>query len=242
MAVNKAQLYRYKGNFCSCCGKSVDEMIERYGTFNRLFDLHHVVPSKKAENYENLIRQNLSTKQLDEVDKCVLLCKECHSVLHAQNYKTKAILSFEYQNQVRTQEVDCWLVVDKIDKTIKLIYEGDLLLEPYVETLNGNYENVIFAIDLNKTPYLIERLKSLREGDLYLVKNALSDKTLFLAERAGNLIKIKHEVEFRHITMDASRAKKGTRMWYRNGVVLHENGQVQSDGFVSFSLDATKFS
>ncbi|HHF0484605.1 TPA: hypothetical protein ACPHR2_004604, partial [Vibrio antiquarius] len=91
---------------------------------------------------------------------------------------------------------------------------------PYVETLNGNYENVIFAIDLNKTPYLIERLKSLREGDLYLVKNALSDKTLFLAERVGNLIKIKHEVEFRHITMDASRAKKGKRMWYRNGVVM----------------------
>ncbi|WP_342607184.1 hypothetical protein [Vibrio tritonius] len=242
MAVDKAQLYKYKGNVCSCCGKSVEEMIERYGTFNRLFDLHHVVPSKKSDNYENLIRQNLSTAQLDEVDKCVLLCKECHGILHAQNHQTRAVLSFTYKGQSRSQEVDCWLIKDNIDKTIKLIYEGDLLLEPYIETLNDSEEKIIFSIDLNNNGYLVDKLKLLKEGDIYLIKNALSNKVLFSAEYSNYLIKIKHEVEFKHVTLDASKAKKGTRIWYRNGVILHENGEIQYDGNITFCLDATKFS
>jgi len=41
---NRAQLYKYRGDHCSHCGKSVKEMVERYSTFNRMFEFHHVDP------------------------------------------------------------------------------------------------------------------------------------------------------------------------------------------------------
>src|SRR5262245_61154774 len=82
---DRRQLYRYKGDRCVHCGLTVQEMIDRYGTFNRMFQLNHVDPAKKDKEYDNLIRREISTDQLDEVDKCVLLCNECHGVVHAQN-------------------------------------------------------------------------------------------------------------------------------------------------------------
>src|SRR4051794_2987882 len=78
-------LYKYKGNECGHCGVSVQEMLERWNTFHRLFELNHIDPRKKHPDYDNLIRRVFTAEQLDEVDKCVLLCVECHKALHAQN-------------------------------------------------------------------------------------------------------------------------------------------------------------
>src|SRR6266498_3699811 len=57
---------KYKGNRCVSCGESVAESFRRYGTFHRLFHFNHIDPSKKDSEYDNVIRQNVSTKQLDE--------------------------------------------------------------------------------------------------------------------------------------------------------------------------------
>ena len=57
---------------------SVVEIIQRFGKFRRYFQNHHVDPAKKDPNYNNLIRRHISTEQLDELDKCVLLCSNCH--------------------------------------------------------------------------------------------------------------------------------------------------------------------
>lgn len=237
MSAHKAQLYKYKGNMCTSCGKSVQEMLERYGTFCRLFDLHHVEPSKKDDNYNNLIRQKLSTKQLDEVDKCVLLCKECHGLIHAQNKKVEGIiLSIDYDGKTESQELNGWLVFDYLEKTIKIIYEGDLLLEPYVEKLNESNENTIFGVNLHSGLYLIDKFKSLSDGDVYTIHDAHRGHLLLKVEQIEGVLKIKHAVEFKFVTLDGSKAPKGTRFWFRNGCVLHENGDVQCDGDISFSL------
>src|SRR5258708_18927649 len=81
----KRQLFKYKGNKCAKCGLSVTAMLERYGTVNRMFQFNHIDPTKKHPDYDNLIRRTINTEQLDEIDKCVLLCNECHGVVHAQN-------------------------------------------------------------------------------------------------------------------------------------------------------------
>src|ERR1700732_1123959 len=85
----------YKGNRCAYCGVSVEESFKRYGTFYRMYEVNHVDPDKKDPDYDNLIRRNGSVEQLDELDKCVLLCKLCHGILHAQNIVTTMTIRVE---------------------------------------------------------------------------------------------------------------------------------------------------
>ena len=63
--MSREQLLRYKGNRCSHCGMGVAEMLGTFGTIHRIFHLHHVFPGSKDPNYDNLIRQQISSEQLD---------------------------------------------------------------------------------------------------------------------------------------------------------------------------------
>jgi hypothetical protein len=86
----RPQLHAYKGSQCAHCGKTVEEVRDEFVVFGGYFEFDHVDPSLKAENYDNLIRRTrLSSEILDEVDKCVMLCKGCHSILHAQNINAR---------------------------------------------------------------------------------------------------------------------------------------------------------
>ncbi|MEX2174200.1 MAG: hypothetical protein WD872_07550, partial [Pirellulaceae bacterium] len=80
MPANRRQLYEYKGDRCGYCGRPVQEMIEEFGGFERIFEFNHIEPAKKHPDYDNLIRRTISTEQLDEIDKCVLLCRVCHGI------------------------------------------------------------------------------------------------------------------------------------------------------------------
>jgi predicted HNH restriction endonuclease len=104
MPANRRQVYAYKGDRCSHCGMSVQDMIEQFGSFARLFELNHVDPTKKDPNYENLIRRDISTEQLDEVDKCVLLCRNCHGIVHQQNINAKVIVHVMVEGRKMSQE------------------------------------------------------------------------------------------------------------------------------------------
>jgi hypothetical protein len=86
----RPQLHKYKGDQCAYCGKTVQEMQDEFIAFGGYFHFNHVDPSTKAENYDNIIRRTrLSSEILDEVDKCVLLCTACHTILHGQGITEK---------------------------------------------------------------------------------------------------------------------------------------------------------
>ena len=70
---NKQYLVEYKGNKCQLCG---------YNKCNKALEFHHIDPSTK----EFSICTNLNRALEDliiEVDKCVLLCSNCHKEVHA---------------------------------------------------------------------------------------------------------------------------------------------------------------
>ncbi len=56
MAINRL-LFQYKGNRYACCGKTVEQMIRRFGVANKLFQFHHIDPDKKHDDYDKLIQQ-----------------------------------------------------------------------------------------------------------------------------------------------------------------------------------------
>lgn len=70
----KIQAIEYKGGKCTRCGLKDDPCV---------YDFHHLNPKEKEFS---LGKRNLSFDKIkDELDKCVLLCANCHRKEHANS-------------------------------------------------------------------------------------------------------------------------------------------------------------
>lgn len=63
---------KYKGGCCSKCG---------YNKSLNALDFHHVNPSQKNIKW-NSFRNRFNDKLKKELDKCILLCANCHREIH----------------------------------------------------------------------------------------------------------------------------------------------------------------
>ena len=72
MKSNKIQSVNYLGGKCMCCG--FDKGISA-------FDFHHVDPSQKDSNFAHHSYWSWERTK-NELDKCLLLCSNCHRMLH----------------------------------------------------------------------------------------------------------------------------------------------------------------
>jgi 5-methylcytosine-specific restriction endonuclease McrA len=67
----KQKLIQYKGGSCELCG---------YSKCERALEFHHINPEEKDFSISG---KSLSFDKLkDEVDKCMLVCSNCHSEIH----------------------------------------------------------------------------------------------------------------------------------------------------------------
>lgn len=69
----RQQAVDYLGGCCKLCG---------YKAYVEAFDFHHIDPATKSFNISKATRMDWETLQ-PEVDKCVLLCANCHRETHA---------------------------------------------------------------------------------------------------------------------------------------------------------------
>jgi hypothetical protein len=77
----KEKAIEYKGGKCEHCG---------YSKCNRALTFHHKDPSKKLYILTRSKMACTSGEKIkDELDKCVLLCANCHSELHDQEILDK---------------------------------------------------------------------------------------------------------------------------------------------------------
>ena len=75
----KEKALQYKGGCCSNCG---------YDKCNDALEFHHTDESKKRFNIsKNIFTSKRWATILEELDKCILLCSNCHRELHAKNNK-----------------------------------------------------------------------------------------------------------------------------------------------------------
>ncbi|MFA5163877.1 MAG: hypothetical protein WC441_05170 [Patescibacteria group bacterium] len=73
----KIELILHKGGKCTKC------FIEYDGTNGAVFQFHHRDPSQKLFGLGNKITNFSREKILAEIDKCDLLCANCHAKLHS---------------------------------------------------------------------------------------------------------------------------------------------------------------
>lgn len=75
VAIHQSEIFGTKcgGLKCSKCG------------YNRCFaalDLHHLDPALKEFNFKTKLMLKPTEERVKELDKCILLCSNCHRELH----------------------------------------------------------------------------------------------------------------------------------------------------------------
>lgn len=70
----KAKCVEYLGGKCIVCG---------YDKYQGSLDFHHIVPEEKEFNISKVRLTKYGPKVEKELDKCILVCKNCHSEIHA---------------------------------------------------------------------------------------------------------------------------------------------------------------
>jgi len=63
----------YKGGCCSKCG---------YNKYNGALEFHHLDPKEKDFTIAHLRHYSFDTKIKKELDKCILVCANCHREIH----------------------------------------------------------------------------------------------------------------------------------------------------------------
>jgi hypothetical protein len=72
----KFKMIEYKGGKCIKCELRVED------SHYAVFEFHHIDPLQKDQNFRRIKSQKWETIR-KELDKCVLLCANCHRVEHA---------------------------------------------------------------------------------------------------------------------------------------------------------------
>ena len=70
---NKQQAVQYKGGCCNRCGLTFDCL--------DVYDFHHRDPKHKEDSLNRLMNSNWD-KIVPELEKCDLLCSNCHKITH----------------------------------------------------------------------------------------------------------------------------------------------------------------
>lgn len=191
MAIERI-LYMYKGDRCGSCGETLNEVIERRGTAKGMFDMNHLDPAKKDPKYTNLIRQKtLSTRQLDEVDKCVLLCKGCHSILHAQDITMEIEVQLEAEGTVIMHKLKCQVIRDLKSGEDQLFTEAKPLLH-LVRVKTGAQSEIHSCLQLTENGLFNSLVEQTKSGNEMTIES-LDGFCLYRAKKLNET-----EFEFSH--------------------------------------------
>ena len=75
------EIFKYKGGECAHCKLREPDHLE-------IYDYHHIDPSTKLYSVSNMMNGPMD-RLIAEVDKCLLLCSNCHRKEHARLNKEK---------------------------------------------------------------------------------------------------------------------------------------------------------
>jgi hypothetical protein len=176
-------LFKYKGNRCANCGLTVEEMLQQYGVINKIFHFHHVDPTKKHPDYDNLIQRTLSAEQLDEVDKCIFLCDRCHTVLHGQKKTATLTLTRNLGDRVVEQELKCNVIVDMKDNTLHFFSDQPYLLDLYDVQRGEERPQPMTGLDLENNDTLSRFLLETRETEILRILRHEDRKVMLEAKK-----------------------------------------------------------
>jgi DNA-binding Lrp family transcriptional regulator len=110
----KIEVIEKLGSICFDCKNSYPESV---------YEFHHLDPNLKTMDWKTM--RTVSTKKLnEELDKCILLCANCHRIRHHNNYEftfeSKIKEQKSVDKKVRKTKID-WPSKEKLEKLVNEI-------------------------------------------------------------------------------------------------------------------------
>ena len=99
----KQKVIDYKGRSCERCG---------YNRCNAALEFHHTDPTQKDFTIAHLKQTRFDDKMKQELDKCILLCSNCHREEHWSEKRFVNLTHLYRKPKVIKRCVDCECVVD----------------------------------------------------------------------------------------------------------------------------------
>ena len=231
------QLYQYKGNRCASCGMSVTDMLKRYGTFNRMFEFHHIARDTKDDHYKRLMAQRLSRKQIAELDKCVLLCRQCHGIIHAQEITCTLELSVELKGRVVKQNFGGWARLDAIEKTLTFVSNQPYLLELCEVRVGKKKPVFMFLIEIENEMNLQGWLSDIAKyGIVEIVSQSGRDRFMRIEHVEGDKISVTQSLGLPITAIEFQpKDRPDEKVFFHNGMILTTSGEFLSTGQLSYN-------
>ena len=213
----------YKGGRCAICRRSVATVERRYLTSKGAFEFNHVDPDQKSPIYEKLIRRVISAEQLDELDKCNLLCRFCHGIWTNQQVRGKALLTIALPDGRTVKRLirhHGLIEFAKPQPKIHLFPDASCNLEVYAYSLGGSRRlfRVGFELEkcLAKLLLATRRRRTLRIWD--------SNGLVFIADRRDTSgVDFKISTRFSVFKFEGRPdSRKSPHVWVRNGRMIIE--------------------
>lgn len=232
MAANRLQLYDYAGGKCCFCGRDVRESLARYRTFNGQFEFNHIDPKKKHPDYDNLIRRNLSSEQLDEIDKCVLMCRNCHGLFHAQRITAKGVIRLRVGNLRRQQTYRACGIADFQEKRFVFVSDQDDKLALFTVQYPKTQSRLMTKRDV-ENQFLSDLLPGTMHHGSLMIRDV--ERTPLLRvdrlDRAHFQIQMDMRCPLFQLELHGEPGEPG--VWVRNGRAVTAEGEVLNRGIVT---------
>ena len=214
-------LYKYKGDSCEYCGTTVEEMIRKFQSYAR-FKLHHIDPAKKSPEYDNLIRRNLSSEQLDEVDKCALLCGNCHDTLHSQNITLPVSFTLQGEGHEPIEHVlDCQVIYDHEKNEATIFSDEFRFLDLYRVQIGTEPASIMSGIQLKP---VLNPLHERTRTDGELVISTMNGTVVYRVTPINDTqCEVEAKLEFPFIKVDLPLVAADGKRWdifLRSGTFL----------------------
>jgi hypothetical protein len=228
---NSRIFFDYKGNCCANCGKSIQDAIERWGIACG-FDLNHVNPETKATSYKNLMRRKkLSTEQLDEVDKCALVCKDCHTALHGQNLTVGLEIVLYFGDGVIFKRVlnACQVLNDKKQNRLMLFTDElskIMFCKIFLDSKMVGYTTIY---ELGQNDLLVHLMMKTRECGNFALTTMEDQAILEVAKLDDTRFRLEYNPHFPLFKFDL-QLTKDFGFHIRNGAMVTDQG-VRIGGF-----------
>jgi hypothetical protein len=218
-------------------------MVNRYGTFNRMFEFHHVDPTTKDKHYQKLMAQRLSRRQMDEIDKCVLLCTQCHGVIHAQEIIATLELSAQLGKRIAHQKFDGWIRADKVAKTLTFVTNQPYLLMPCEVRLGTEEPIRLFVVEIEQDRNLMSWLADLERHKVIEIRSLANPRHFMrVAHTAPGYMAVKQTLGLPITALEFHPvAKPKDRIFIRNGIWLSSSGEVLTEGELSYTCSLLPF-
>ena len=232
---NRRQLLKYKGDACILCGREVETEIAEFGTHKRVFEFHHIDPSSKSDEYDNLVRRQLSSDILDELDKCVLVCNRCHDRLENQNSSgtSTATVSVTLEGRTVQQRVGGNILFNRVTNRLQFVTNERFKLIPYWLSVGNQPVETLLDIELSDGGRLWNEVLQIAKNGSVVVHDNRGQVVFSATHIEGDTARIEcpDSTPFLKAELEGE-----TSFLIQSGVAMASTGEVVTDGWVTMEV------